>query len=328
MKKIAVIGANGNLGQFIVEAFTNARWQVRAVTRDGQYHFDKGVEMRAADASDANQLIAACEGCDVIFNGLNPLYPQWSKLCMPLAHNVIAAANAHQAIHLFPGNVYNYGTQVSVGFDEKAPQIADTKKGKIRVEMEKLFEQNAQLGKGRTIVLRGGDFYGGTASTSWFNLAVAKKLPQGVMTYPGPMDQIHSWAYLPDFAQTFVKLAERADEFEAFEAFHFTGHAIDGAELKSALTTITGRELKHKGIPWPLLRFFGLFSPMMKEICEMSYLWNVPHRMNETKLEGALGRVPHTQLEDALAATLGKLEMEDILSSNNMAANLNVKSTA
>ena len=35
-KKIAIFGANGNIGHQAVEAFGKAGWQVRAVTRQGR----------------------------------------------------------------------------------------------------------------------------------------------------------------------------------------------------------------------------------------------------------------------------------------------------
>ena len=60
----------------------------------------------------------------------------------------------------------------------------------------------------RAIVLRAGDFYGGAGRGSWFDLVIARDVSLDVVRYPGPLDVVHSWAYLPDLAQALVGLAE------------------------------------------------------------------------------------------------------------------------
>jgi len=56
------------------------------------------------------------------------------------------------------------------------------------------------------IILRAGDFYG-SGRGSWFDLVVAKEASGGRVTYPGPLDVLHEWAYLPDFASALLRLA-------------------------------------------------------------------------------------------------------------------------
>ncbi len=249
MKKIAVFGANGNLGRMVVRAFNDAGWQVRAVTRNGGFDHIQGIEVVAADAMNEKQVIEASYGCDFIFNGINPLYTQWSKLCMPVARNMMAAAKTNGAVHLFPGNVYNYGSKMPATIGDSTPFNADTKKGKIRIEMETLFEKAAQEENVQTIVVRAGDFFGGTRNGgTWFDIAIIKDIEKGKMTYPGAMDIVHSWAYLPDLADTFVKLAERSESLDRFETFLFEGHAITGEQLKIALQNVIGQQLKHKNM--------------------------------------------------------------------------------
>ena len=314
MKKIAIFGANGNLGRQVAAAFNADGWQVRAITRDGKYEHVAGVEVLAADAMNESQVVNAAKGCDFIFNGLNPPYPQWSKMCMPMARNIMAAAKAHGAVHLFPGNVYNYGSSMPSIISKETPFNADTKKGKIRIEMEAEFERAAHEDDVQTILLRAGDFFGGTKTgSSWFDLAISKKLDKGIMTYPGPLDEVHSWAYLPDLAGAFVAAANSSGEFKKFSTYNFEGHANTGGEMLATMERVTGQNLKHKGIPWPLLRMFSLFSPMLKEVCEMSYLWHTAHRLDGKRLERRIGPLAHTPLEQALADALGDLGKDEMV---------------
>ncbi|TGT93615.1 oxidoreductase, partial [bacterium M00.F.Ca.ET.163.01.1.1] len=107
------------------------------------------------DALDRQSLIRATEGVDIIFNGLNPIYTDWGK-CLPMAENVMAACRANNALHLFPGTVYNYGLPMPEVITEETPFHPTTEKGRIRCAMEELFRREAEAGRVRTIVLRAG----------------------------------------------------------------------------------------------------------------------------------------------------------------------------
>lgn len=58
-----------------------------------------------------------------------------------MARNVMAAAGVHGALHLFPGNVYNFGSQMPADLTEDLVFSPTSRKGAIRVEMERLFRQ-------------------------------------------------------------------------------------------------------------------------------------------------------------------------------------------
>ncbi|MCG6857859.1 MAG: NmrA family NAD(P)-binding protein [Salaquimonas sp.] len=307
--RIAVLGANGRLGREAVKAFHEAGWQVRAVTRKGNGTFPPGVEQAAADASNEAQLIAATHGADFIFNGLNPLYPTWQRDVMVLAKNVIAAAHANDAVHLFPGNVYNYGTTLPSVLSEETPERPDHKKARLRVEAERYFAEAADQFDAQTIVIRAGDFFGGEGRGSWFDLIITSPLKRGKATYPGPRNLVHAWAYLPDFARAFVSIAENARGLSKFERFNFGGHNITGDELVAALEAATGQKLKVSGFPWPLLRLGGIFYPMWREVAEMSYLWREPHAMNGERLETVTGPLHHTPLVQAFRQSLQNLDL-------------------
>src|SRR5262249_28765557 len=113
------------------------------------------------------------------------------------------------------------------------------RKGKLRVEIEERMREASERGV-RTIILRAGDFFGGGRG-SWFDLVLAKDVRRGIATYPGPIDLVHEWAYLPDLAAAFVRLAEMRDRFGAFETFGFPGHAVTGREFVAALAKAARR---------------------------------------------------------------------------------------
>jgi nucleoside-diphosphate-sugar epimerase len=164
------------------------------------------------------------------------------------------------------------------------------------------------------VVIRAGDFFGGPGRGSWFDLVIAKSVRQGKAVYPGRMNIVHAWAYLPDLARTFVLAAERRTDLSVFETLHFPGHSPSGRELLECLERsarrvgLLGQGTLHRaGMPWAFLRVAGLVVPMFRELAEMRYLWYVPHRLAGERLASLLGTVPATSLDDAMDATLREL---------------------
>jgi nucleoside-diphosphate-sugar epimerase len=306
MTTIAVLGANGRLSRTVARAFLDAGYDVIAVTRTGKPLPElNSARCVAADASNGESLTAATKGAQIIFNGLNPLYTEWEQLVLPMARNVIAACKANEALHLFPGNVYGYGSPMPVELMEDTPMRPTNSKGRIRVEMERMFaEEAAREGGVQTIVLRAGDFFGGTGTGSWFDQASISKLSKGVFTAAGPENLIHEWAYLPDLAKAFVKLADNRQRLNRFENLNFPSQAMTELQLKSAIEAAIGKKLKLAHLPWWLLRVLGLFQPMMRELVKMSYLRFEPHRLTSTRLARLIGEIPHTPLEQAVRDAL------------------------
>jgi nucleoside-diphosphate-sugar epimerase len=307
MTQIAVLGARGRIGRAVAKAFLDAGHDVRAVTRDGTVPAElAGADIATADALDRDALVAAVAGSDVVFNGLSPIYSDWTS-CLPMAENVMAACHAAGAHHFFPGTVYNFGSPIPAVLTEDTPQHPTTEKGRIRVAMEALFRREAEAGRVRTTILRAGDFFGGKGTGSWFDLVVASKLARGIYTAPGKIDLVHEWAYLPDLANAFVALAENRDALGAFENFNFAGHAVTDLDMKAAAQSAMGECLYLQSMPWWMLRLGSPFNPMWRAILSMAYLRFEAHRLAPGRLAGVIGQVPHTPLKSAVADAIAEL---------------------
>lgn len=299
---VVVLGAKGRFGRAAVSAFAGAGWGVRAFARSwaGADAAD-GVARVAGDALDPRALTAVAEGCAVIVNALNPPYTDWKAVLPRLSASVIHAAKATGATVMIPGNVYNYGQGMPERLLETTPHRPITVKGRLREEMERAYE-----GAGvRTVVLRGGDYIEREKTGNWFDSQIAAAIGKGRVLYPGPLDCVHAWAYLPDMARAMAALAAERGGFARFEEFGFPGYALTGRDLIGAMERVTGRTLRVKGMPWPMVRLGGLVVPMMREIAEMAYLWSMPHAIDGTKLAAALPAFAATPLDVALADALG-----------------------
>ena len=170
------------------------------------------------DGLSRDAVVEAAAGADVVLHALNVPYSQWTKSAMPMLETAIAAAKSAGATLLFPGNVYGYGKSMPPELDEATPMEPSSRKGSLRVALEARLRQATDEEGLRAVILRAGDFYGGAGRGSWFDLVIARDVPLNIVRYPGPLDVVHSWAYLPDLAQAFVKLAEARAGLPAFAA--------------------------------------------------------------------------------------------------------------
>jgi len=285
---VIILGAGGRFGRASSRAFLQRGWRVSVLKRSAKSNTElDGTDSVYGDVYDIDSLSKAIIGHDVIVNALNPPYTEWARDVPRLTKNVIMAAHFCKATVMIPGNIYNYGENMPSLLLESTPHLASTKKGKIRIKMEQEYAAAANKGL-QTIILRGGDFIEKKKTGNWFDSHIMNSVNKGIFTYPGPLDRVHAWAFLPDMAQAMAQLAEQRAQFKAFEEFGFEGISITGQELKNEVEARLGRPLKLKKMPWHIMKIVALFSPMVREVLEMRYLWDVSHRIDGKKLEKAL----------------------------------------
>jgi nucleoside-diphosphate-sugar epimerase len=300
---VLILGANGRFGRAATQAFAQNGWDVRAASRTGEGAHVAGVKGVACDVRNRKAVIEAAKGVDVIVHAINPPYPDWSEFLPIYSANIIAAGLSSGATVMIAGNVYTFGKDAPVVLREDAAPTPSTRKGALRVTMERTFADAAQQGL-RTIILRGGDFIEGTPTGNWFENQMVNRVDKGMFTYPGRMDAVHAWAYLPDMGRAMAGLADKRHDLPMFSSFGFEGFSLTGAELMAAVERAAGRSLKLKSMPWGILRLMGLFSPLMREVIEMRYLWNKPHRIDGAPLQAILPDFQPTSLATAMVDAL------------------------
>lgn len=336
--RVLVLGANGRFGRAAMRAFAAAGWQVTAQTRRAASQtWPAGVtELRAdlpmtplpaaapvaADPAGAltaaavglaalraelpAALLAAAAQADVIVHALNPDYTRWDTLLAPLTARVLALAEGSGALLMLPGNVYNFGHELPEVLREDTPFVADTPRARQRIALEAALAEAARRSGLRSVVIRAGDFLAPAGGgDTLLELAIARQIGRGRVSLMGPPDLPHAWAWLPDLAEVFVQVAaRRARLTEAHTVFHFEGLTLSGRELAAGLQGVLGRPLKVGAFPWWLMRLAAPFAPMLRALLRMRYLWQRPHRLDDTRLRHFLGgTLPQTPLDQVLRCT-------------------------
>lgn len=307
-----VLGATGGIGGEVARQLRDAGWTVRALQRglpQAQVQRD-GITWMRGDAMNRDEVMRAALGCAAIVHAVNPPgYRNWGRLVLPMVDNTIAAAIAERATVVLPGTVYNHGPDAFPLLTEDSPQNPATRKGAIRVELERRL-QAATVQGARVIVVRAGDFFGPRAANSWFSQGLVKPgQPLSTVNVIGEPGVGHAWSYLPDVARTMVALLACRDRLEPFAPFHMAGHwDADGTQMAAA---VQRSALRHgaarprlRAFPWWLMRLAAPFVVTLRELLEMRYLWRQPVRLGNARLVAALGTEPHTPLDEAVDATL------------------------
>lgn len=311
---VLVLGANGRFGRAAVRAFANAGWRVLAQARRAPPSLPVGAQHLASPLEDSAALSAGASGARAVVYAVNQPYAQWADNALPQARQAMELAQRLGALFMFPGNVYNFGAGMPAVLDVDTPQEPTTHKGRIRVAIEQ--EMRARAARGlRSVVIRAGDYFG-AGTGAWFDLVIVKSLSQGKLTYAGPLDRAHAWAYLPDLARAFVGVADSADALPEFANLHFPGHTLTGEELLNAIERAAATlgldcsgGLRRASLPWGLIRALRWLVPAWREIVELAYLFEVPHSLNGAALGRHVGTLQITPIETALTATLIALDL-------------------
>ena len=308
---VLILGARGRFGLAAARAFADAGWRVVAHMRPEAVApiSHPSIHWINADLNDTAAIVAATQQASVVVHALNPAYTHkaWRAEVLPMMDRAIAIARQLGATLMMPGNVYNFGALMPAVLREDTPQVAQTVKGQIRIAMEQKLQRCGVRG----IVIRAGDFFGSGTGT-WFDAVSVKDIRQGAFTSPGGLNTATAWAYLPDLAQTFVKLANERASLKSFEVFHFKGTSLTAQQWLDGLTPIAREQgwlranasVKFKRMPWLAIRLGSLFVPSWAALLEMRYLWDTPHQLDNARLVQLIGQEPHTRLDHALRQSL------------------------
>jgi nucleoside-diphosphate-sugar epimerase len=116
----------------------------------------------------------------------------------------------------------------------------------------------------------------------------------------------HEFVYIPDAGATIARLLAEPKAW---------GHAwnLGGAGATSTRTMAdeifaqAGRKPKYMLAGKTMLRIFGLFNPMVREMVEMHYLLTSPVILDDTRLKNLLGELPKTPYKQGIRKTLASI---------------------
>lgn len=286
MKTALIIGITGNFGAQMALALREQGWSVRALMRDPA-KAPGWLEAKAivkGSAQDEAAVLGAAKGVDLLVYAANPPYHRWPQEAMAMLEPAVKAAEQLKLQLVFPGNVYVYAPQAAP-IDEQVSMSPPTEKGVIRQRMEQRLQQATERGA-RVLIVRAGDFIGPNTTMTWLDLMMSVKGKKVTLKLPHDGQHVHYYSYLPDLCTNTARLLE--EPLEHWAVFHDPGLTLGKADWQVAFREL-GVALKITSFPWWGLRLASLFSPLLKEVMKMRYLWRQPVIMNGEKMIQRLG---------------------------------------
>ncbi|WP_432194322.1 NAD-dependent epimerase [Streptomyces sp. bgisy027] len=292
-----IVGASAS-GVATAKLLAERGEQVRLVSRRGTGPEHPGIEQVAADAGDAERLIALSEGAVALFNCANPPYNRWLTDWPPVASSLLATAERTGAVLVSMATLYGYGP-VAGPMTEGTPLVGPDAHPKLRLRAQMWRDALAahEAGRIRATEVRSSDLLQGTGI---FSQALAKPLLAGKRAVaPMPVDHPHTFTSVNDVAKMLVTVA--GDERAWGKPWHVPSNdALTLRQLAARFTDLAGSPApKLASIPYPVLWTAGVAVPILRELRITHYQWDRPFVMDSTASAATFGHKPES-LDDAL----------------------------
>jgi len=302
-KKHIIFGA-GSLGQSIIH-FLPKNDEVILVNRSGtiKHKLPQHVSIVALDATNAMAVSHLCHDADVVYHCAVPPYHQWKSLFQPLSAGILQGVSQTHATLIYADNLYMYGDTDGQEINEDSPNLAEGKKGVIRMEMADNIMQAHKSGHVKTAIARASNIYGPNVIHSVLGeVCFGAVLKHKTVNLFGNIDLLHSYTYIMDFARVMVILGQ--DKQALGQIWHApNAPIITTRDFMTLLEKEFGENITLRATNRHILALLGLFSPLMREFKEMMYEFEKPYLVNHEKFQKHFDFTP-TPFEQGIKETM------------------------
>jgi nucleoside-diphosphate-sugar epimerase len=298
-----VFGA-GQIGPIVAAKLAARGHEVRLVRRSAPSPGSR-IPVVTGDAGDPRFAIEVCAGAAAVYHCMNPAYSTqaWGTELPRIMTSLITAAGAAGARLVVLDNLYMLG-RPSGPIDEDVPDHPVSRKGEIRARIAAMLFDAHRRGDVRAVSGRASDFYGPRGTATHFGdffwpRVLAGKSAQFLVNPDTP----HSYDFTEDVAAGLVTLGEADDDVCGRWWMLPCAPAVTTREMVKALGTALGREIRVERVPRPVLALMGLFMPMIREVSEMLYQWDVPFVCVDRRFRERFGAAA-TPLDQGARATV------------------------
>lgn len=305
---VLILGGTGSIGYAFTENLLSKHIPVTLLVRnrgkaEKLFPNATGLELVEGDVQDGPLLKRLAADKSLIFHGINYPYPQWFGPMNTATDNVIAAASVSKATILFPGNVYNFGLTHEPIQENSLPQ-PNTRKGGLRVELEKKLAYAARRGQCQVLTLRLPDFWGPNVLNAGIAPIFEGALKGKAMPWLVNADIPHQLVFTKDAADVIVRLWQRGG-WNDYEVIHYGGETVPGMrQWFGEIARLAGTKSTVRVHGKLLFGVLGLFVPLMREVKEMLYLYENTILLDDSKLRKLLPDFKETPMDQALTETL------------------------
>jgi len=293
-----VLGA-GQIGPRLTNLLLAAGHRVRVVQRTPPAVLRPDVEVVRGDMMDLDFAARAARGAAVIYDCMNPAYHRWPQDLLAMGAGALHGAAKAGARLVALDCLYMYG-RPSGPMTEDSPIAPSSKKGELRARLAELRLDAHRRGHVPVAIGRASDFFGPNLQFSaWGDRFFERVFAGKPAECMGDPDMPHSYTNADDVARGLFVLGAHDEAFG--RVWHLPTNTAESTRgLATRIGRALGLEIEMKRVPKLLLRGMGIFSPFMREVVEMTYQWEVPFVIDDTRFRTTFGVMP-TPVDEAVA---------------------------
>jgi nucleoside-diphosphate-sugar epimerase len=299
-----ILGSGGAIGVELARCLPEFTDEIRLVSRNPQ-RVNETDKVFSADILDGQSVMKAVEGSEVVYLTVGFPYSKkvWKKAWPVAMRNVIEACKTHGSKLVFFDNIYMYDQNHLDGMDENTPVNPPSEKGKVREIIARMLMDEMTQGNLEGLIARSADFYGpGIRETGILNETVFKNVAAGKKgNWLGSARFKHSFTYTPDAAAATALLGNSPDAFGRVWHLPTASNPPTGEEWIEMIAKALNRPPKMQVARKTMVKFLGLFMPIMRELSEMIYQYDRHYVFNSKAFEERFGFEP-TPYEEGIRA--------------------------
>lgn len=316
MRKNLIVGFTGGIGRATAKALTESNELVigfaRNIDKAKNYATElNNIELIQGDATKIKDLEKAIDGVDKLFYCANIPYNKWEKEAVSLFSVSVDLAIKYNLKLIFPGNVYVYGYAKNNPVNEEHPFHAHTKKGKIRIEMERKLEEASQKNNLNYTIVRFPDFYGPYVINGFSEQIFIKALKGEKINWFGDLNIPIEFIFIEDAgkAMAIAALSEKSNcksfnvpGFAETTALNILNEIVNQSNPEGMSTQNNSKiSALNSDLIFSLV---GLLNPIAKEFKEMLYLKRTKLILDGSLFRETFGILPSTPYEEGIRKTL------------------------
>ena len=296
----SILGSGGVIGTELAKPLLQYKTDIRLVSRNPK-KVNPSDQLFQADLTNRDQTMKAVEGSGVVYLtvGLPYNIKTWRSVWPVIMENVLNACEVHKAKLVFFDNIYMYdGTNLNP-ITEKHPVDPPSEKGKVREKIANMVMNAHEKGAVECLIARCADYYGPSVrNTSILNEMVFKPLSMGKKAnWMGGLDYKHAFTYTPDAGKATAMLGNTTDAFGQVWHLPTSSDPLTGREWIENIAGELAAKPKYQVASKWMVRFLGLFIPVMKEMVEMYYQYDRDYVFDSSRFEKKFGFKPTSYTE-------------------------------
>ncbi|WGH84524.1 NAD-dependent epimerase/dehydratase family protein [Auritidibacter ignavus] len=304
-RRVAVIGASGQIGRLVVSTLTQRGVRVAAISRRRSDAPSAGaVSCREISSYEPTQLEPALADCtDVIATvGLPYRARIWNQEWPGLVRSIVSSTESRQTPLTFLDNLYVYGRAESP-ISESQPMAPCSEKGSARLKGTEILSQ--ARAKGHDVVIcRSADFLGPGSETTvmpWSSLEEVVMKRKRTFRWFGRPDNLHSFALPRDVARGLAEVCLDSDLRSTLTLHMPAITAFSANDLSHELSSIMGRSVKPAVLGRNVLAMAGVLSTAAREQREMMYQFESDYTIDDSTFRSRVPDFPRTNIKDVVS---------------------------